>query len=56
MSTSEVNLITTLQNEVKSLSEKNNELKKELEQYEKGKWYWKFSFSIRKFSFLKLNK
>ena len=31
MSTSEVKMITTLQNEVKNLSEKNNQLKKELE-------------------------
>ena len=47
MNTSEVNVITTLQNEIKDLTEKNNQLKKELEQYQKGKWYWQFSFSIR---------
>ena len=48
MTTSEINVITTLQNEVKELTQQVNELKKELERYEKAKWYWKFSFSIRK--------
>ena len=47
MSTSELNVITTLQNEVKNLSEKNNQLKKELEHYKKTRLHWQFSFSIR---------
>ena len=44
---SEVNLITTLQNEVKELNQKVNELNRIIEKHEKGKWYWQFSFSIR---------
>ena len=44
---SELNVIATLQNEVKSLTEENNQLKKELEHYKKTRLHWQFSFSIR---------
>ena len=47
MNKSELNVITTLQNEVKNLTEEKNQLKKELAECQKAKWYWKFSFSIR---------
>ena len=48
MTTSELNVMTTLQNEIKELNKKINELNRTIEQHEKGKWYWKFCFSIRK--------
>jgi FtsZ-binding cell division protein ZapB len=44
---SELNVIATLQNEVKNLTEENNQLKKELEYYKKTRLHWQFSFSIR---------
>ena len=44
---SEVNLITTLQNEVKELTQQVNELKTELESYKKKKRFWSFTFYIR---------
>ena len=44
---SEIKLITTLQEANKQLRAKNTELKKELESYEKKKMFWSFTFSIR---------
>ena len=44
---SELNVITTLQTEVKDLIKKNTELKKELESYKKKERFWQFTFFIR---------
>ena len=46
-SETKLNYIVTLQEEIKNLTEERDAYKKELEKYEKAKWYWKFSFSIR---------
>tara|TARA_R110002012_G_scaffold150349_2_gene309630 strand:- start:355 stop:507 length:153 start_codon:yes stop_codon:yes gene_type:complete len=44
---SEIKLISTLQEDNQALRRENTELKKELESYEKKKKFWSFSFSIR---------
>ena len=44
---SEIKLITTLQEDNKQLRAKNAELKKELESYQKKKRFWQFTFYIR---------
>jgi cell division septum initiation protein DivIVA len=44
---SEIKLITTLQEDNKELRTKNTELKKQIESYEKKKMFWSFTFSIR---------
>ena len=44
---SEIKLITTLQEDNKQLRAKNAELKKEIESYQKKKRFWSFTFSIR---------